>query len=107
LGQLQHFESIPALVEIVQQSLQQAHRMVQHEAAEALGGIDVTSSEQWTTIESVLQQGTTDSESVVAESCWVPLDAADYWGHSIENDNHNDEKKDEEKNNNHIEPSQE
>jgi deoxyhypusine monooxygenase len=104
LGQLQHFESIPALVEIVQRSSQQEHRMVRHEAAEALGAIDVTSSEQWTTIESVLQQGTTDSESVVAESCWVALDAADYWGHSIEIENDNDEEKDEEKNNNHIEP---
>jgi deoxyhypusine monooxygenase len=103
LGQLQHPESIHALSQIVQRSSHQEHMMVRHEAAEALGAIQVTSSEQWTRIESILQQGTTDSEPVVAESCWVALDAADYWGHSNDKDDDDNDDDDNDVNKNDAE----
>ena len=55
--------------------------MVRHEAAEALGAIE-TSGDQWQKIESILKEFSNDQEQAVAESCFVALDAADYWGHA-------------------------
>jgi deoxyhypusine monooxygenase len=80
LGQLQHPSSIHAL----ETSLANVneHVMVRHESAEALGAIDVTSSEEWEQIENTLKRYQTDPVQAVAESCFVALDAADYWGHS-------------------------
>ena len=70
--------------------------MVRHEAAEALGAIDATSGDQWQKIESILKEFSNDQEQAVAESCFVALDAADYWGHaSVEQiDVSQEEKKD-------------
>lgn len=84
LGQLQHPSSIDALETSL--SRKEEHVMVRHESAEALGAIDVTSSEQWTRIESILTQYQQDSVVAVAESCVVALDAADYWGYAQGND---------------------
>ncbi len=49
------------------------HRMVRHEAAEALGAIG---GEE---VESLLSQFADDEEIVVKESCDVALDAMEYW----------------------------
>ena len=49
------------------------HRMVRHEAAEALGAIGGPK------VEEILQLYLTDDERVVTESCEVALDAMDYW----------------------------
>lgn len=70
-GQLQHIASVPALTRVLQNEAE--HRMVRHEAAEALGSIG---GEQ---VVAALQQYKEDSEKVVAESCEVALDTADYW----------------------------
>lgn len=80
LGQLQHPSSIDAL-ETSLGNLEE-HVMVRHESAEALGAIDVSSSEEWSRIESILENFQKDPVQAVAESCVVALDAADYWGHS-------------------------
>ena len=76
LGQLQH----PACVEALEESLrrQNEHEMVRHESAEALGAIDG----RWDEVEAILKEFSNDENVVVRESCFVALDAADYWGHS-------------------------
>lgn len=51
----------------------QEHRMVRHEAAEALGAIGGQE------VEAILNQYKNDSEIVVVESCDVALDTIDYW----------------------------
>ena len=103
LGQLQHPNSIEALSTILRRRSNGAggeeigeHMMVRHEAAEALGAIDATSGDQWQKIESILKEFSNDQEQAVAESCFVALDAADYWGHaSVEQiDVSQEEKKD-------------
>ncbi|KAL3939919.1 MAG: hypothetical protein SGBAC_005449 [Bacillariaceae sp.] len=80
LGQVQH----PCSIDALETSLARVeeHVMVRHESAEALGAIDVSSSEEWDRIESILKHYQQDSKPEVAESCIVALDAADYWGHS-------------------------
>ena len=83
LGQLQHPSSIPALEESL--SRLEEHAMVRHESAEALGAIEGT-FEDWQRIESTLTRYQNDFDPAVAESCIVALDAADYWGHDIAND---------------------
>lgn len=80
LGQLQHPCSIDALEASLANG--QEHVMVRHESAEALGAIDVSSSDEWNRIESILEKYQKDPVQAVAESCVVALDAADYWGHS-------------------------
>jgi deoxyhypusine monooxygenase len=76
LGQLQD----PCTVEALEDRLRDRseHRMVRHEAAEALGAIEG----RWKDVERILQEFTEDDDTVVRESCLVALDAADYWGHS-------------------------
>jgi deoxyhypusine monooxygenase len=86
LGQLQHPSSINALETSLANP--QEHVMVRHESAEALGAIDVASSDEWKRIEGILEHYQNDPVQAVAESCVVALDAADYWGH---NNNTNDE----------------
>jgi deoxyhypusine monooxygenase len=80
LGQMQH----PCSIDALETSLARVeeHVMVRHESAEALGAIDVSSSEEWNRIESILKHYQQDSKPEVAESCIVALDAADYWGHA-------------------------
>ena len=96
LGQLQHPSSIDALETSLSRSGE--HVMVRHESAEALGAIDVTSSEQWNRIETILTKYQQDTVPAVAESCVVALDAADYWGHvQVDDDGDNDETAKEEK----------
>lgn len=70
-GQLQHIASVPALTRVLQNESE--HRMVRHEAAEALGSIG---GER---VIEALEQYRRDNEKVVAESCEVALDTADYW----------------------------
>jgi deoxyhypusine monooxygenase len=76
LGQLQD----PLTVEALEDRLRDRseHRMVRHEAAEALGAIEG----RWNDVERILQEFTEDDDMVVRESCLVALDAADYWGHA-------------------------
>lgn len=76
LGQMQH----PACVEALEESLRRKneHEMVRHESAEALGAIDG----RWDEVEAILKEFCSDENVVVRESCFVALDAADYWGHS-------------------------
>lgn len=81
LGQLQHPSSIDALEASL--SKKNEHVMVRHESAEALGAIDVTEPAQWQRIETILVNYQQDDIVAVAESCIVALDAADYWGHVI------------------------
>lgn len=89
LGQLQH----PSSVDALEASLGnvEEHVMVRHESAEALGAIDVTTSDEWKRIEDILKHYQTDSIQAVAESCIVALDAADYWGQSIVSLNEDEE----------------
>jgi deoxyhypusine monooxygenase len=49
------------------------HRMVRHEAAEALGAIGTKEAEE------VLQEFQHDEELVVTQSCEVALDTVEYW----------------------------
>ena len=49
------------------------HRMVRHEAAEALGAIGGAE------VEAILERFKDDPEVVVMESCEVALDTIDYW----------------------------
>ena len=51
--------------------------MVRHESAEALGAIE----DRWTEVETILKAFCQVDDIVVAESCMVALDAADYWGY--------------------------
>lgn len=71
LGQMQRPSSAAALV-LVLQDLKE-HRMVRHEAAEALGAIG---GEEAT---SALKSFHEDEEVVVQESCEVALNIVDYW----------------------------
>jgi deoxyhypusine monooxygenase len=86
LGQMQH----PSSVEALEDSLRRAdeHEMVRHESAEALGAIDG----RWEDVERVLKEFVGDSDDVVRESCLVALDAADYWGHSYQNESDSESK---------------
>ncbi len=49
------------------------HRMVRHEAAEALGAIGGSD------VEALLTEFKADGEQVVEESCVVALSTIDYW----------------------------
>jgi len=71
LGQLMRRVTVPSL-SIVLRNLTE-HRMVRHEAAEALGAIGTPDAE------AVLQEFEHDDEVVVNESCAVALDTAQYW----------------------------
>jgi len=71
LGQMQKEVTVPALTEVLTNT--QEHRMVRHEAAEALGAIG---GEE---VELILGEFLDDAEVVVTESCEVALDTLDYW----------------------------
>lgn len=73
MGQMENPVTVPALLAVLKDHSE--HRMVRHEAAEALG--ELASPE----VEKVLREYTKDEQAVVAESCEVALDIADYWAH--------------------------
>lgn len=74
LGQLQH----PASLEYLEASLRRKgeHAIVRHEAAEAAGALEGC----WAACEALLGEFRCDADVVVAQSCEVALDAADYFG---------------------------
>jgi hypothetical protein len=74
LGQMQRPSSVTGLV-LVLRDLQE-HRMVRHEAAEALGAIGGDLATK------ALQEFQGDDEVVVQESCEVALDIVDHWAGS-------------------------
>jgi deoxyhypusine monooxygenase len=71
MGQMENPVTVPALKKVLVDHSE--HRMVRHEAAEALGAIGTKECEE------ILQVYLTDSEQVVRESCEVALDIMDYW----------------------------
>ena len=71
LGQMQREVTVPALTDVLTNT--DEHRMVRHEAAEALGAIG---GEE---VELILGEFLDDAEVVVTESCEVALDTLDYW----------------------------
>jgi len=92
LGQLANSHATDALVAVLKNYNE--HAMTRHEAAEALGAIagledddNDNNDVQHTTldtktvkyIENILQEHLNDNDVIVAESCQVALDIADYW----------------------------
>ena len=71
LGQMQRRVTIPSLKIVLENESE--HKMVRHEAAEALGAIGGPD------VDVILQQYKNDTEDVVRESAEVALDAMDYW----------------------------
>lgn len=71
MGQMENPVTVPALKKVLMDHKE--HRMVRHEAAEALGAIGTPECEE------ILQVYLKDSEQVVRESCEVALDIIDYW----------------------------
>jgi deoxyhypusine monooxygenase len=76
LGQMQKKVTIPALSDVLVNISE--HRMVRHEAAEALGAIGGED------VENLLAEFQADGEVVVKESCDVALDSMEYWATSGE-----------------------
>ncbi len=71
LGQVMRRVTVPALMKVLEKI--DEHRMVRHEAAEALGAIGGDD------VESILNKFREDPEAVINESCKVALDTIDYW----------------------------
>ncbi|CAH0481474.1 unnamed protein product [Peronospora belbahrii] len=71
MGQMENPIVVPALKKVLLDETQ--HRMVRHEAAEALGAIGTTECED------ILKEHLKDKVPVVRESCVVALDIMDYW----------------------------
>lgn len=71
MGQMENSVTVPALKDVLNDH--EEHRMVRHEAAEALGAIGTPECEE------ILQVYLKDKEQVVRESCEVALDIMDYW----------------------------
>jgi deoxyhypusine monooxygenase len=71
MGQMENPVLVPALKKVLLDESE--HRMVRHEAAEALGAIGTTECEE------ILKVYLKDQEPVVRESCEVALDIMDYW----------------------------
>ena len=71
MGQMENPLSVPALEKVLEDPSE--HRMVRHEAAEALGAIGTRECGE------ILERYLSDSEQVVRESCQVALDIIDYW----------------------------
>ncbi|KAG7383470.1 deoxyhypusine hydroxylase [Phytophthora pseudosyringae] len=71
MGQMENPVLVPALKKVLLDETE--HRMVRHEAAEALGAIGTTECEE------ILKQYLKDDVKVVRESCEVALDIMDYW----------------------------
>jgi deoxyhypusine monooxygenase len=75
LGQMQRTCTVPGLAVVLRDIAE--HRMVRHEAAEALGAIGGTEAED------ILRPFQDDHEMVVKESCDVALDTMDYWANGF------------------------
>lgn len=71
MGQMKNPVLVPALTTVLLDETQ--HRMVRHEAAEALGAIGTPECE------TLLKAYQDDHSQVVRESCKVALDIIDYW----------------------------
>uniref|UniRef100_A0AAV1UM90 Deoxyhypusine hydroxylase n=1 Tax=Peronospora matthiolae TaxID=2874970 RepID=A0AAV1UM90_9STRA len=71
MGQMENPVVVPALKKVLLDETQ--HRMVRHEAAEALGAIGTIECEE------ILTEHLKDTVPVVRESCAVALDILDYW----------------------------
>lgn len=71
LGQMERSVTVDGLAEVLKNTSE--HRMVRHEAAEALGAIGGSQ------VEEILAEFRDDPEVVVLESCQVALDNMDYW----------------------------
>ena len=71
LGQMMEPVTAPSLIKVLKN--EEEHRMVRHEAAEALGAIGTIEAEE------ILENFKIDKSDVVAESCVVALDVIDYW----------------------------
>lgn len=71
MGQMQNPASVPSLKEVLEDEAE--HRMVRHEAAEALGAVGGEECE------ALLERFKGDKEIVVKESCVVALDTMEYW----------------------------
>jgi deoxyhypusine monooxygenase len=71
LGQVMRRNTVPALSKVLENL--DEHRMVRHEAAEALGAIGGSD------VEELLTKYRSDPEAVINESCMVALDTIDYW----------------------------
>ncbi|ETV90741.1 hypothetical protein H310_14530 [Aphanomyces invadans] len=76
MGQMVNPVTVPALKEVLVNEAE--HRMVRHEAAEALGSIGTPECEE------ILQVYLKDAHQVVRESCEVALDIIDYWAHPVQ-----------------------
>ena len=86
LGQLAHPASLEYLEACLRKGAGKEHAMVRHESAEALGAIE----DRWDEVEKILKEFAQDEDVVVAESCIVALDAADYWGYGSKQDEEED-----------------
>jgi deoxyhypusine monooxygenase len=71
MGQMENPATVPSLKKVLMDHTE--HKMVRHEAAEALGAIGTTECEE------ILRVYLKDSQQVVRESCEVALDIMDYW----------------------------
>ena len=71
LGQMQREISIEGLENVLANKVE--HRMVRHEAAEAIGAIGGEKAYE------ILEKFQNDGERVVEESCFVALDTMEYW----------------------------
>jgi len=71
LGQMQRPVTVDGLATVLKNTSE--HRMVRHEAAEALGAIGGE------VVEAILRDFKADGEQVVMESCEVALDTMEYW----------------------------
>ena len=80
LGQLQHPAALPFLAESLRRAGE--HAIVRHEAAEAIGALEGC----WDACEAILTEFAKDADAVIAQSCEVALDAADYFGRTGRDD---------------------
>ncbi|KAH8060499.1 deoxyhypusine monooxygenase [Aureococcus anophagefferens] len=80
LGQLQHPAALPFLAESLRRAGE--HAIVRHEAAEAIGALEGC----WDACEAILTEFAEDADAVIAQSCEVALDAADYFGRTGRDD---------------------
>lgn len=71
MGQMENVETISALSKVLNNASE--HRMVRHEAAEALGAIGTSECMN------ILKGHAQDKDAVVRESVDVALDIIDYW----------------------------
>ena len=71
LGQMQRSATVNGLLKVLENK--DEHRMVRHEAAEALGAVGGNK------VEDILAQYKDNDDIVVTQSCEVALDTMDYW----------------------------